>query len=124
MGIQGITWLIQSSLTQNHQLVILRRRRFICAWVHLITSHTTRVVAEIGFWDCISISYSNQSYMVINLQGIDKYESNHKGDGQTDERTRTEVRTGKIYEFVRSNFVTCGIIEHWILSTRVIIDTF
>ena len=38
--------------------------------------------------------------MVINLQGLDKYESNHTCDAQTDEQTRTEVRMGKIYEFV------------------------
>ena len=30
------------------------------------------------------IFYSNQSSMVINLRGVDKYESNNTGDGQTD----------------------------------------
>ena len=29
--------------------------------------------------------------MVINLLGLDKYESNHTDDGQTDGKTRTEV---------------------------------
>ena len=38
--------------------------------------------------------------MVINLQGLDKYDSNHTDDGQTDGEKRTEVRTGKIYKFV------------------------
>ena len=35
--------------------------------------------------------YSNKSSMVINLRGLDKYESNHTNDGQTDRKTRTEV---------------------------------
>ena len=48
--------------------------------------------------------------MVINLRGLDKYESNHTGDGQTNGQTRTEVRTGKIYEFVRLNVMTPGVI--------------
>ena len=68
LGIQGIIWLIQYSLTQHNQLVILRRRRLICTWVHLSTSHTTRVFSESWFWDCINIFYSNRSYMVINLR--------------------------------------------------------
>ena len=51
------------------------------------------------------IFYSNQSSMVINLRGLDKYEISHTGGGQTDGQTRTEVRTGKIYRFVRSNVV-------------------
>ena len=55
LGIKGIIWLIKYSLIQHHQLVIFRRRRFICTWVHLSTSHTTRVVAESGFWACIHI---------------------------------------------------------------------
>ena len=55
---------------------------------------------------------------------IDKYESNHTGDGQMDSQTRIEVRTGKIYEFVRSNIVTHGDTERRTLMTRVIIDTF
>ena len=41
--------------------------------------------------------YSNQSSMVINLRGLDKYESNHRGDEKTDGQTRTEVCTGNIY---------------------------
>ena len=96
MGIKGIIWLIQSSLTQHCQLLILRRRRFICTWVHLSTSHTTRVVAESGFGDCIYIFHSNESYMVINFRGLDKYESNDTGDGKKDEKTRMEVCKGNI----------------------------
>ena len=38
--------------------------------------------------------------MDINLRGLDKYESTHTGDGQTDRQTRTEVRTGNICKFV------------------------
>ena len=47
------SFFIKSSLTQHHQLVILRRCRFICTWVHLSISYTTRVVAGSWFWDCI-----------------------------------------------------------------------
>ena len=57
--------------------------------------------------------------MVINLRGLDKYESNHTSDGQTDGQPRTEVRTGKIYEFVRSNVVTRGVTERQTIMTRV-----
>ena len=39
---------------------------------------------------------SNQSYMVINFQGLDKYESNDTGDGKKDEKTRMEVCKGNI----------------------------
>ena len=42
---------------------------------------------------------------------LDKYDSNHTGDGQTNGKTRTEVSTGKIYEFVWFNVVTHGLIE-------------
>ena len=49
--------------------------------------------------------------MVINLKGLDKYESNNTGDVQTDGQTRTEVCTGKIYKFVRSNDVNRGSTE-------------
>ena len=100
LGIQGIIWLIQSSLTPHPQLVILRRLWFICTWVHISTSHTTRLFAESGFWDCINIFYSNRSYMVINLRGLDRYESNYTGDGKTYKQTRMYVCTGKIYESV------------------------
>ena len=55
---------------------------------------------------------------------INKYESNHTGDGQTDGQTITEVRTGKINEFVRSNVGSRGVTERLIFMTRVIIDTF
>ena len=103
--IQGITWLFEYFLTHHHQLLILRRRTFIFTWVYLSTSHTTRVVVGSGFWACIYIFYSNRPSMVINLRGLDKYQSNHTGDGQTDGETRTEVRTGKIYEFVRSTIM-------------------
>ena len=57
--------------------------------------------------------------MVINLRILDKYKSNHTGDGQTDGQTRTEVRTGKIYKFVRLNVMTRGVTERRILLTRV-----
>ena len=42
---------------------------------------------------------------------LDKCESNHTGDGQTDGKRRTEVRTGKIYEFMPSNVATPGVTE-------------
>ena len=48
LGTQIIIWLSQYYRTQHGQLVVLRRRRFICTWAHLSTSHTTRVVAESG----------------------------------------------------------------------------
>ena len=57
--------------------------------------------------------------MVINLRGLDKYESNHKGDGQTDGQIITEVRTENIYEFVRSNVMIPGVTERRALMTRV-----
>ena len=57
--------------------------------------------------------------MVIKLQGLDNYEIIHTGDGQTDKKTRTEVRMGKIYEFVRSNVMTLGVTEGQTLMTRV-----
>ena len=57
--------------------------------------------------------------MVINLRGLDKYESNHTGDEKTDGQTRTEVRTGNIYEFVRLNVMTPGVTERRTLMTRV-----
>ena len=50
---QGVIWWNQSSLTQHHQLMVLRRRRLICTWLHIITSHSIRVVAVIGCWDYI-----------------------------------------------------------------------
>ena len=62
---------------------------------------------------------SNQSSIVINLRGLDKYQSNRTGDGQMDGQTRTEVRTGKIYELIRSNVMTPGIKERRALMTRV-----
>ena len=92
--------------------------------MHLSTSHTTQVVAESGFWDRIYIFYSNRSSMVINLQGLEKYESNHTDDGKTDNQTRMEVRTRKIYKFIRSDVGTRGVRERRTLMTRVIIDTF
>ena len=119
LGNKGIIWLIKYYLTQHHQSVILIRRRFIFIWVYLSNYHTTRVVTESGFWACIYIFYSNRSSMVINLRGLDKYESNHTGDGQTDGKTRTEVCTGKIYEFVRLNVTTTGVTDCWTLMTRV-----
>ena len=93
LGIQGIIWLIQSSLAPHHQLVITRRSRFIFTWVHLSTSHTTIVVAESGFWACIYIFYSNQSSMVVNLRGLDKYSSKQPGS-----QTNIQANIGGTYE--------------------------
>ena len=56
--------------------------------------------------------------MVINLRGLDKYESDHTGNGQTDGQTITEVRTGKIYEFVRLNVVNRGVTKLRTLPAR------
>ena len=50
--------------------------------------------------------------MIINLRGLDIYKSNHTGDGKTEGKTRTELRTGEIYEFVRLNVITPGVTEH------------
>ena len=50
---------------------------------------------------------------------LDKYESNHTGDEQTDRQKRMEVRTVKIYDFVRSNVVTSTVTERQILVTWV-----
>ena len=72
-----------------------------------------------GSWACIYIYYSNRSYMVINLKRLDKYESNHTDGGQTDGKTRTEVRMGKIYEFLRWNVVTRDVTKRQTLITRV-----
>ena len=47
----------------------------------------------------------------VNVQ-VDKYVINHTGDGQADRQTITEVCTGNIYEFVRSNVMTPGVTEH------------
>ena len=57
--------------------------------------------------------------MVINLRVLDKYESNHTGHGKTDGQKITEVRTGNIYEFVRSNIMTPGVMKRWTSMTRV-----
>ena len=62
--------------------------------------------------------------MVINLRGVDKYESNNTGDGQTDGPTIMQVNTGNIYKFIRSNIVTRGVTERQTLMTQFIIDTF
>ena len=58
------------------------------------------------------ISFSHQSK-------IDKYEINYTSNLQTNGQTRTEVRTGKIYEFVRSNGITPGVTERRKLMTQV-----
>ena len=60
---------------------------------------------------------SCQDALYYILKNIDKYESNHTGDVQTDGQTRTEVRTGKIYEFVRSNVMTPGVTKRRTLMT-------
>ena len=57
--------------------------------------------------------------MVIDLRVPDKSDSNHTGYGQTDGKTRTEVRTGKIYDFLLLNAVTRGVTEHRTLMTWV-----
>ena len=62
--------------------------------------------------------------MVINLPVLDKYESNHTGDGQTYRKTIIDVLTRKIYKSVRSNVVTRGVTKIRTLTTGVIIDTF
>ena len=98
--IQGIIWLIQYSITKHHQLVILRRRRYICTWVHLSNSHTTAVVTEGGFWACIYIYYSNRSSMVVNLRGLDKYGSKHTGS-----QTKIQAKIGETYEQMRTDGV-------------------
>ena len=64
------------------------------------------------------IYYSNLSYMVINLWGIDEYESNRTGDGQTDGQTRTRVHMGKIYE---NGLIKCR--DPWCHGTSEINDT-
>ena len=55
--------------------------------------------------------------MVINLRGIDKYEINHTGDGRTYGQTRMELRKGNIYEFIRLNVMTPGVMKSWTLMT-------
>ena len=82
------------------------------------------MVTESEFWDFIYILCSNQSSMLTNLRVIDKYDSNHRCDLQTDRKTRTEVRTVNIYRFVRSNVVTCGVTELRKFMKGVIIDRF
>ena len=66
------------------------------------------LLSDIFYWDpsqnFFDISSMEEEYdkfkflsMVISFRGLDKYESNHTGDGQTDGQTRTKVRTGNIY---------------------------
>ena len=50
---------------------------------------------------------------------IDKYESNHTGDGQTEGQTITEVCTGKIYALLGSNVTNPGVTDGQTLTTRV-----
>ena len=100
LGIQDIICLIQYSLTQHHQLVIFRRRRLICTWVHLSTSHTKRAVAEIGFWDYIYIFYTNRSSMVVNLRILDKYGSKHTGS-----QKNIQVNIGGTFERIKTDRV-------------------
>ena len=57
--------------------------------------------------------------MVVNLRGLYKYESNHTDDGQTEGKTRTEGRTGKIHKFVRLNVMTPGVTKRHSLMTWV-----
>ena len=58
-----------------------------------------------------------RSYDITGV--VDKYESNHTGDGQTDGQTRIGVRTGKIYAFVRLIVMTPAVTERRTLMTRV-----
>ena len=57
--------------------------------------------------------------MVINLRGLDKYESTHTGDRQTDRQTRMEVRTVEIHKFIQLDVVTLGVTERQTLMTWV-----
>ena len=57
--------------------------------------------------------------MFLYTKILDRYESNHTGDEQRRGQTRTEVSTKKIYKFIQSNVVTCGIIERHTLITQV-----
>ena len=68
--------------------------------MHLSTSHTTRVVAECGFWACIYIYYSNLSSIVVNLWGLDIYCSNHTGS-----QTNVETNIAGTYGQMRTNGV-------------------
>ena len=65
LGIQGVIWLSKSSLTQHHQLVVLRRHRLILTWVHISTSHATRLVAEIRCWCYIFFIQINHQRLSI-----------------------------------------------------------
>ena len=87
------SFFIKSSLTQHHQLVILRRRRFICTWVHLSTSYTTRLVTDSGFWDCIYIFQIDHQGLSICGDYINML-VNIKSTIQT-YKQRLEERTGK-----------------------------
>ena len=58
-------------------------------------------------------------FLKLAKVGVDKYESNHTGDGQMDGQTRTKIRTREIYKLVRSNAVTRGVTERCTLMTQV-----
>ena len=52
--------LVDSIFSITASIIVDNRRRgFICTWVYLSTSHTTRVVVGSGFWACIYFLYSN-----------------------------------------------------------------
>ena len=76
--------------------MVLRRRILIFIWVHISSSHTTRVVAKIGCWDYIFDP--NQSLIVVNLRGLDKYGSKH-----TASWTSVQAKTGGTCEKTRMN---------------------
>ena len=66
--------------------------------MHLSISHITRVVVESGFWACIYIFYSNQSSLVVNLRGLDKYGSKHTGS-----HTNMQAKIGGMYKQIRTD---------------------
>ena len=61
--------------------------------------------------------YLNENYN--DCHRLDTYESNHKGDRQTDGQIITEVRKVLIHEFVRSNVMIPGVTERRALMTWV-----
>ena len=68
--------VIQYFLTHHHQLVVLRKHRFIFTWVHLSNSHTTRVVTESGFGDCIYTAWLNRiAHFAVGILLLHHYKS-------------------------------------------------
>ena len=69
LEIQGIIWLIQSSLIEHFQLVIFIRRKSIYTWVHLSTAHTITAVAKSGSWACIYIYIIKMNHLWLSICG-------------------------------------------------------